>query len=67
MTAEFTLVSVFRFINMKLKAVTFIDCTFHNCFFDDVTSVGSFFRNCTFMDAFFYNTGEPLKNKQTNK
>lgn len=49
---------------MKLKSVTFIDCTFHNCFFDDVTSVGSFFRNCTFIDAFFYNTGEPLKKKK---
>lgn len=50
----------FRFINMKLKSVTFIDSTFRNCYFDDVTSVGSFFRNCTFIDAFFFNTGEIL-------
>uniref|UniRef100_A0A673C1Z5 Synaptic vesicle glycoprotein 2Ca n=1 Tax=Sphaeramia orbicularis TaxID=375764 RepID=A0A673C1Z5_9TELE len=45
-----------RFINMKLRSVTFIDSTFRNCYFDDVTSVGSFFRNCTFIDAFFFNT-----------
>lgn len=51
---------LFRFINMKLKSVTFIDSTFRNCYFDDVTSVGSFFRNCTFIDAFFFNTGEIL-------
>lgn len=50
----------FRFINMKLKSVTFIDSTFRNCYFDDVKSVGSFFRNCTFIDAFFFNTGELL-------
>eukprot|EP00063_Salmo_salar_P042092 XP_014016927.1 PREDICTED: synaptic vesicle glycoprotein 2C-like isoform X2 [Salmo salar] len=45
-----------RFVNMKLKSVTFIDSTFRNCYFDDVTSVGSYFRNCTFIEAFFYNT-----------
>ncbi|XP_036791944.1 synaptic vesicle glycoprotein 2C isoform X1 [Oncorhynchus mykiss] len=45
-----------RFLNMKLKSVTFIDSTFRNCYFDDVTSVGSYFRNCTFIEAFFYNT-----------
>ncbi|XP_068617144.1 synaptic vesicle glycoprotein 2Ca [Brachionichthys hirsutus] len=45
-----------RFINMKLKSVTFVDSTFRNCFFDDVSSVGSSFRNCTFIDAFFFNT-----------
>lgn len=43
---------------MKLKSVTFIDSTFRNCYFDDVTSVGSYFRNCTFIEAFFYNTGK---------
>nr|XP_061803821.1 synaptic vesicle glycoprotein 2C-like isoform X3 [Nerophis lumbriciformis] len=46
-----------RFINMKLKSVTFVDSTFRNCYFDDVTSVGSYFHNCTFVDAFFFNTG----------
>lgn len=51
----------FRFINMKLKSVTFVDSTFRNCYFDDVTSVGSLFRNCTFIDAFFFNTGETLQ------
>uniref|UniRef100_A0A8C9VNA8 Synaptic vesicle glycoprotein 2C n=1 Tax=Scleropages formosus TaxID=113540 RepID=A0A8C9VNA8_SCLFO len=45
-----------RFISMKFKSVTFIDSTFQNCYFDDVTSVGSFFRNCTFIETFFYNT-----------
>ncbi|KAG7477014.1 hypothetical protein MATL_G00088970 [Megalops atlanticus] len=45
-----------RFIGMKFKSVTFIDSTFQNCYFDDVTSVGSFFRNCTFIEAFFFNT-----------
>ncbi|XP_071208901.1 synaptic vesicle glycoprotein 2C-like isoform X3 [Salvelinus alpinus] len=45
-----------RFLNMKLKSVTFIDSTFRNCYFDDVTSVGSYFRNCTFIEAFFFNT-----------
>nr|XP_061803820.1 synaptic vesicle glycoprotein 2C-like isoform X2 [Nerophis lumbriciformis] len=45
-----------RFINMKLKSVTFVDSTFRNCYFDDVTSVGSYFHNCTFVDAFFFNT-----------
>ncbi|XP_076015941.1 synaptic vesicle glycoprotein 2Ca isoform X2 [Genypterus blacodes] len=46
-----------RFINMKLRSVTFIDTTFRNCFFDDVTSVGSYFHNCTFIETFFVNTG----------
>ncbi|CAL8277056.1 unnamed protein product [Merluccius merluccius] len=45
-----------RFIAMKLKAVTFIDSTFVNCYFEDVSSVGSYFKNCTFIDSFFYNT-----------
>uniref|UniRef100_A0A8C9SQU7 Synaptic vesicle glycoprotein 2Ca n=1 Tax=Scleropages formosus TaxID=113540 RepID=A0A8C9SQU7_SCLFO len=45
-----------RFISMKFKSVTFIDSTFRNCYFDDVTSVGSYFKNCTFIEAFFYNT-----------
>ncbi|XP_059214092.1 synaptic vesicle glycoprotein 2C-like [Centropristis striata] len=45
-----------RFIGMKFKAVTFIDSSFLNCFFEDVSSVGSFFKNCTFVDSFFYNT-----------
>lgn len=43
---------------MKFKAVTFIDSSFLNCYFEDVSSVGSFFKNCTFVDSFFYNTGE---------
>ncbi|XP_068191161.1 synaptic vesicle glycoprotein 2C-like [Antennarius striatus] len=45
-----------RFIAMKFKAVTFIDSSFLNCYFEDVSSVGSFFKNCTFVDSFFYNT-----------
>uniref|UniRef100_A0A8C7M0J5 Synaptic vesicle glycoprotein 2C n=1 Tax=Oncorhynchus mykiss TaxID=8022 RepID=A0A8C7M0J5_ONCMY len=45
-----------RFISMKLKSVTFIDSTFQNCYFDDVSTVGSLFKNCTFVEAFFYNT-----------
>ncbi|KAJ7988556.1 hypothetical protein DPEC_G00324790 [Dallia pectoralis] len=45
-----------RFISMKMKSVTFIDSTFLNCYFDDVTTVGSLFKNCTFVEAFFYNT-----------
>ncbi|KAM6903072.1 synaptic vesicle glycoprotein 2C-like [Xenentodon cancila] len=45
-----------RFISMKFKAVTFIDSSFYNCYFEDVTSVGSSFKNCTFVDSFFYNT-----------
>lgn len=43
---------------MKFKAVTFIDSSFLNCYFEDVSSVGSSFNNCTFVDSFFYNTGE---------
>lgn len=49
-----------RFIGMKFKAVTFIDCSFLNCYFEDVSSVGSSFKNCTFLDSFFYNTGASL-------
>ncbi|XP_054908414.1 synaptic vesicle glycoprotein 2C-like isoform X2 [Poeciliopsis prolifica] len=45
-----------RFLNMKFKAVTFIDSSFINCYFEDVSSVGSSFKNCTFVDSFFYNT-----------
>ncbi|KAK6305150.1 hypothetical protein J4Q44_G00239300 [Coregonus suidteri] len=45
-----------RFISMKLRSVTFIDSTFQNCYFDDVSTVGSIFKNCTFVEAFFYNT-----------
>ncbi|XP_023652790.2 synaptic vesicle glycoprotein 2Ca isoform X1 [Paramormyrops kingsleyae] len=45
-----------RFISMKFKSVTFIDSTFRNCYFDDVTSVGSYFKNCTFIEGFFYNS-----------
>ncbi|KAK0145205.1 Synaptic vesicle glycoprotein 2C [Merluccius polli] len=51
-----------RFIAMKLKAVTFIDSTFVNCYFEDVSSVGSYFKNCTFIDSFFYNTGSSMWN-----
>lgn len=43
---------------MKFKSVTYIDFTFKNCYFDDVTSLGTYFRNCTFLEATFYNTGE---------
>ncbi|XP_054468639.1 synaptic vesicle glycoprotein 2C-like isoform X2 [Anoplopoma fimbria] len=46
-----------RFIGMKFKAVTFIDSSFINCYFEDVSSLGSYFKNCTFVDSFFYNTG----------
>lgn len=46
-----------RFIGMKFKAVTFIDSSFINCYFEDVSSVGSLFKNCTVLDSFFYNTG----------
>lgn len=46
---------------MKFKAVTFIDSSFLNCYFEDVSSVGSFFKNCTFVDSFFYNTGESTR------
>ena len=49
-----------RFIGMKFKAVTFIDSSFLNCYFEDVSSVGSLFKNCTFVDSFFYNTGASL-------
>ena len=52
-----TLCSLHRFIAMRFKAVTFIDSTFLNCYFEDVSSVGSSFKNCTFIDSFFYNTG----------
>uniref|UniRef100_A0A7N8YJU6 Synaptic vesicle glycoprotein 2C n=1 Tax=Mastacembelus armatus TaxID=205130 RepID=A0A7N8YJU6_9TELE len=45
-----------RFIGMKFKAVTFIDSSFINCYFEDVSSVGSLFKNCTIVDSFFYNT-----------
>uniref|UniRef100_A0A8C7L356 Synaptic vesicle glycoprotein 2C n=1 Tax=Oncorhynchus kisutch TaxID=8019 RepID=A0A8C7L356_ONCKI len=45
-----------RFISMKLKSITFIDSTFQNCYFDDVSTVGSLFKNCSFVEAFFYNT-----------
>ncbi|XP_055792074.1 synaptic vesicle glycoprotein 2C-like isoform X2 [Salvelinus fontinalis] len=45
-----------RFISMKLKSVTFVDSTFQNCYFDDVSTVGSLFKNCSFVEAFFYNT-----------
>ncbi|KAJ3603839.1 hypothetical protein NHX12_028580 [Muraenolepis orangiensis] len=45
-----------RFIGMKLKSVTFLDTTFRNCYFDDVTSVGSAFRNCTIIGSQFFNT-----------
>ncbi|XP_066568053.1 synaptic vesicle glycoprotein 2Ca [Amia ocellicauda] len=45
-----------RFIGMKFKSVTFIDSTFYNCYFDDITSLGTYFRNCTFIEGFFYNT-----------
>ncbi|XP_026859902.2 synaptic vesicle glycoprotein 2C [Electrophorus electricus] len=45
-----------KFIGMKFKSVTFKDSTFQNCYFEDVTSVGSFFKNCTIIDTFFYNT-----------
>ncbi|XP_072517567.1 synaptic vesicle glycoprotein 2C [Salminus brasiliensis] len=45
-----------RFVNMKFKSVTFKDSTFQNCYFEDVTSLGSFFKNCTILDTFFYNT-----------
>ncbi|XP_042365401.1 synaptic vesicle glycoprotein 2C-like [Plectropomus leopardus] len=45
-----------RFISMKFKAVTFIDSSFINCYFEDVSSIASFFKNCTFIDSFFYNT-----------
>uniref|UniRef100_A0A8C6LQ55 Synaptic vesicle glycoprotein 2C n=1 Tax=Nothobranchius furzeri TaxID=105023 RepID=A0A8C6LQ55_NOTFU len=45
-----------RFIGMKFKVVTFIDSSFVNCYFEDVSSVGSIFKNCTFVDSFFYNT-----------
>lgn len=43
---------------MKFKAVTFVNTSFINCYFEDVSSVGSFFRNCIFVDSFFYNTGK---------
>lgn len=46
---------------MKFKAVTFIDSSFLNCYFEDVSSVGSSFKNCTFVDSFFYNTGASLR------
>ncbi|KAI4882893.1 hypothetical protein NFI96_013109, partial [Prochilodus magdalenae] len=45
-----------RFVSMKFKSVTFKDSTFQNCYFEDVTSLGSFFKNCTIIDTFFYNT-----------
>lgn len=45
---------------MKFKAVTFIDSSFLNCYFEDVSSVGSSFKNCTVLDSFFYNTGTSL-------
>uniref|UniRef100_A0A3P8S1K2 Synaptic vesicle glycoprotein 2C n=1 Tax=Amphiprion percula TaxID=161767 RepID=A0A3P8S1K2_AMPPE len=47
---------VFLNDSMKFKAVTFINSSFLNCYFEDVSSVGSFFKNCTFVDSFLYNT-----------
>nr|XP_033503182.1 synaptic vesicle glycoprotein 2C-like [Epinephelus lanceolatus] len=46
----------FGFISMKFKAVTFIDSSFLNCYFEDVSSLASYFKNCTFVDSFFFNT-----------
>lgn len=51
---------------MKFKAVTFIDSSFLNCYFEDVSSVGSSFKNCTFVDSFFYNTGASLREGRFN-
>ncbi|XP_013889835.1 synaptic vesicle glycoprotein 2C [Austrofundulus limnaeus] len=56
-----------RFISMKFKAVTFIDSSFVNCYFEDVSSVGSVFKNCTFVDSFFYNTDVDDAKLKTSK
>ncbi|XP_075063822.1 synaptic vesicle glycoprotein 2B [Mixophyes fleayi] len=45
-----------KFYKMKLKYVTFENCLFDECFFEDVTSPGTVFKNCTIKDSYFYNT-----------
>ncbi|XP_029436950.1 synaptic vesicle glycoprotein 2A isoform X2 [Rhinatrema bivittatum] len=45
-----------KFIDLKLKSVTFVDSWFEECYFEDVTSSNTFFKNCTFLSIVFYNT-----------
>ncbi|XP_063781806.1 synaptic vesicle glycoprotein 2B [Pseudophryne corroboree] len=45
-----------KFYKMKLKYVTFENCLFDECFFEDVTSPGTIFKNCTIKASYFYNT-----------
>ncbi|XP_077328377.1 synaptic vesicle glycoprotein 2B [Lithobates pipiens] len=45
-----------KFYKMKLKYVTFEDCLFDECYFEDVTSTGTIFKNCTIKFSYFHNT-----------
>ncbi|XP_072258793.1 synaptic vesicle glycoprotein 2B [Pyxicephalus adspersus] len=45
-----------KFYKMKLKFVTFEDCVFDECYFEDVTSSGTIFKNCTIKYSYFHNT-----------
>ncbi|KAM5172268.1 synaptic vesicle glycoprotein 2B isoform 1-T1 [Mantella aurantiaca] len=45
-----------KFYKMKLKYVTFEDCVFDECYFEDVTSSGTIFKNCTIKSSYFHNT-----------
>uniref|UniRef100_A0A3Q3FCW5 Synaptic vesicle glycoprotein 2C-like n=1 Tax=Labrus bergylta TaxID=56723 RepID=A0A3Q3FCW5_9LABR len=55
-TFNFTLENQIHRNGAFFKAVKFIDSSFINCYFEDVSSVGSSFTNCTIVDSFFYNT-----------
>ncbi|XP_064422065.1 synaptic vesicle glycoprotein 2B isoform X3 [Latimeria chalumnae] len=46
-----------KFVNMKLKSVTFQDSLFEECYFEDVTSSNTVFKNCTITSTLFFNTG----------
>uniref|UniRef100_H3AW06 Synaptic vesicle glycoprotein 2B n=1 Tax=Latimeria chalumnae TaxID=7897 RepID=H3AW06_LATCH len=45
-----------KFVNMKLKSVTFQDSLFEECYFEDVTSSNTVFKNCTITSTLFFNT-----------
>ncbi|KAG8575202.1 hypothetical protein GDO81_009474 [Engystomops pustulosus] len=45
-----------KFYKMKLKYVTFEDCVFDECYFEDVISTGTIFKNCTIKSSYFHNT-----------
>ncbi|XP_028678737.1 synaptic vesicle glycoprotein 2B-like [Erpetoichthys calabaricus] len=45
-----------KFTNMEMKAVTFEDSLFQDCYFVNIKSMDTFFKNCTFISTTFYNT-----------